>query len=85
MQVLGCLLGFFIVLLFIFVALVRGAWHLLLGKTAFKHMGFGFNPDASRDKAKGQTHNASSTSAKQRNKVIDDNEGEYVDFEEIKN
>lgn len=84
MQVLGCLLGFFIILFFILIALVRGAWNLLLGKTLFKHTGFGFNPNTSQDKAQGQTNGTASSSAKRRDKVIDDNEGEYVDFEEIK-
>lgn len=82
----GIALIFLIFILFIGFSIIRGFLQLLLGRKTFAS----YNP-TNEESASGsgryqtEEHNRTSPQKKtDKKKVFDDDEGEYVDFEEIK-
>lgn len=83
---------FFIFLFFLFLiiiggSLLRGILNLLFGRRTPRHTYTsqgGYSQTQSQTHQSTQSQQASTSTGKKRDKIFDDSEGEYVDFEEIK-
>ncbi|MBO5721111.1 MAG: DUF4834 family protein [Bacteroidales bacterium] len=69
-----------LIILFIVLAVLITAGNII--KSIFS--GFGFNRNKKTNKSSNDRNNRTYTSYEKRTKVFGPNEGEYVDFEEIK-
>ena len=78
---------FFLLLIIIGASLLRGILNLLFGRRTPRHT---YTTQEAYGQAQGQAHQStqsqqtSTSTGKKRDKIFDDSEGEYVDFEEIK-
>jgi hypothetical protein len=71
---------FIIILFFIFIG-------MLFGFSIFRFLFRGLNPTLNQQRSNKQTRNKQNKAqnqSKNQKKIIDSNEGEYVDYEEIK-
>lgn len=91
MQALGCFFVFFVALIFAFIAAVSNIVRALFGFTrGTQSTGADNRTQSGRTRtnttgARTENRGASSHTASSKTKIFDDNEGEYVDYEEIKN
>lgn len=80
----GCLLGIFlsfgVVVLFLVFNIIRKARNIMSGFSSRKTG----NQTSGGHSTQGQERRTSSSASHSSKKLFDDNEGEYVDFEEIK-
>lgn len=75
---------FFLFLIIIGGSLLRGILNLLFGHRASRHSNTGQSTSSTYTDTRSSHSQQSDTGAKKREKIFDDSEGEYVDFEEIK-
>lgn len=88
-MILGFFFMLFLVLLFIFAigsSIIRGLLSLLFGRTFHRHYGSNRgsgHAEQPRQSAQ-QSQQTTSSGGKKREKIFDKTDGEYVDFDEIK-
>lgn len=88
-MILGFFFMLFLVLLFIFAigsSIIRGLLSLLFGRTFRRHYETNRSDNHAeqpRQSAR-QSQHATPSGGKKREKIFDKNDGEYVDFDEIK-
>lgn len=75
---------FFVIVFVIGLSLLRSVLNLFLGKRPSRR------PDSTREKqgrysATSDSYRTTDSQTRRREKIFDDSDGEYVDFEEIKN
>lgn len=84
MHVLGCLFSIIFIVFFVAFALLGSLWlriRSFFGMSPFDKPGATSN---TRDERRQQPFNTSHTTPRETTKVFADDEGEYVEFEEVK-
>lgn len=83
MHILGCLSVFLLFAVILIFSLIRGFFRIFFGWGAKSDSSSRQHSYASSDKKEGNARTSSGSYPASKKKVIDEDEGEYVDFEEV--